>query len=230
MSPIMMALLRSVSTSPLGRLRSAGLAVLLLVVGETPATAAERQLVEIASNGWHGAIVVRRDAIPAGLLPELADLPPSPYVEFGWGDREYFPKPDPGFVDALAAGLVPGPAVMHVVALDAPATQAFPKAEVVALTLEPFAFETLMRDVDTDIDRPDGGLAQPVAPGLHPGRSQFYPAHGKFHALNTCNTWTARKLQAAGLDVSPDGVRRAADLMGRLRELPGAAARPAAEE
>jgi hypothetical protein len=53
----------------------------------------------------------------------------------------------------------------------------------------------------------------------------FYPAHGGFHLFNTCNTWAARALSEAGLDISAGGVMTADDLMSRVRDLPGA--RPA---
>jgi uncharacterized protein DUF2459 len=41
----------------------------------------------------------------------------------------------------------------------------------------------------------------PLGPGLY-GDSRFYPAHGQFHLFNTCNTWAARALQAAGYPMS----------------------------
>ena len=65
----------------------------------------------------------------------------------------------------------------------------------------------------------EGGRGETVARGLYQD-SWFYPAHGRFHLLNTCNTWTARMLTAAGVGVSPSGVNTAEDLMRRLRDLP----------
>ena len=49
------------------------------------------------------------------------------------------------------------------------------------------------------------------------GAGRFYAAQGRFHLGNTCNTWTARMLRAAGVDIDPGGVVTAGDLMGRLR-------------
>ena len=66
--------------------------------------------------------------------------------------------------------------------------------------------------------RPRGGRGERVARGLY-ADSWFYPARGLFHLFNTCNTWTARMLSAAGVGASLSGVNTADDLMGRLRDL-----------
>ena len=49
----------------------------------------------VFSNGWHTAIVVARDkAVAIGVLPEAADFPTAAFLEFGWGDRTYYPAKD----------------------------------------------------------------------------------------------------------------------------------------
>lgn len=57
---------------------------------------------QVVSNGWHAAIVLPKDDVAAtGLLPEAADFPAARYLEFGWGDREYYPAKDPTAAMAL---------------------------------------------------------------------------------------------------------------------------------
>ena len=34
------------------------------------------------------------------------------------------------------------------------------------------------------------------------GDSQFYKAKGEFHIFNTCNKWTAKGLESAGMNIS----------------------------
>jgi len=49
--------------------------------------------IRVVSNGWHTAIVVARaDLVATGLLPETDDFPDAAFVEFGWGDRVYYPN------------------------------------------------------------------------------------------------------------------------------------------
>ena len=67
----------------------------------------------VFSNGWHTSIVLSRDALPPGPIPEAADFPEAAFLEFGWGDREYYPSPRPTMGMALAAALTPTPAVLR---------------------------------------------------------------------------------------------------------------------
>jgi uncharacterized protein (TIGR02117 family) len=175
--------------------------------------------VHIASNGWHSGIIVPRSALSAGAVPEAEDFPEAPYLEFGWGDAEYFPAPRPTFGMALGAAFVPGPAVVHLVGLPAHPRQAFPTAEVVTLALSPEASRKLVGYLDATFDRKGAGRAPVRAPGLY-SFSRFYPATGEFHMFNTCNTWTARGLEAAGLPVEASGTYTAESLMSQVRAIP----------
>ncbi len=173
----------------------------------------------VSSNGWHTNIVLSRDALPPGAIPEAADFPQAAFLEFGWGDREYYPSPRPTMGMALAAALTPTPAVMHLAGLPRPPRELSREAEVLAMGLSAAALERLIERIDASFDRPAGGRGETVARGLYRD-SWFYPAHGRFHLFNTCNNWTARMLSAAGVGLSPSGVQTAEQLMRRLRDLP----------
>jgi uncharacterized protein (TIGR02117 family) len=162
--------------------------------------------IHVVSNGWHTGIVVARAALPVGAVPEATDFPDAPYLEFGWGDAEYYPAPSPTL----------GMAVVHLVGLPAHPRDVFPTAEVVELRLSPAGFQRLVDYLDDTFARGDAERAQASAPGLY-RFSLFYPAKGEFHLFNTCNTWTARALEAAGWPVQVSGTLRAEDLMAQIR-------------
>lgn len=174
--------------------------------------------VALIVEGWHAGIAVARDDLPEALVPEAADLPDSTFLEFGWGDRGYYPPPDRSVGLLLTAGMVPTPSVLRLAALPGlPAAR--DDVAVYRLDLPDSAFHRLLAAIDGSFDR--GGEARALP--LQAGRSEralFYPAHGRFHLFNTCNTWVARQLAAAGLPVSPAGVVTAGDLQGRLATLP----------
>lgn len=171
--------------------------------------------IHVVSNGWHAGIVVARDDLPHGKLPEAADFPDSGFVEIGWGDREYYTAPSPTLGAALAAGLGANPSVIHLVGLPlVPRPTA--DLEVVRLTLTGPGFAAMIDRIDAAFDRGAGARAERVAPGLAP-QAGFYAAQGRFSLANTCNTWVARKLAAGGVAVSPAGVVTAGQLMERLR-------------
>ena len=160
-------------------------------------------LVRVASNGWHTAIVVPGPALAAtGLLPEAADFPGAAFLEFGWGDRVYYPAADKTLGMALAAALAPTPAVMHMAGLAAAPEAGAGRREVVSVALSAAGFRRLAEALAAEFERPSGGRAAPVSRGLYPG-SRFYHARGEFHLFNTCNTWTARMLRARAASLSP---------------------------
>ena len=173
--------------------------------------------IQVASNGWHTAIVVPAPAIAAtGLLPEAADFPDAAFLEFGWGDRTYYPAKEKTLGMTLAAALAPTPAVMHMAGRAAALAGGSGGLEVVPVALTDAGFQNLVGAIAATFERPSGGRAESVSRGLYPG-SSFYHARGEFHLLNTCNTWTARMLRAGGVALSPSGIVTADGLMARLR-------------
>jgi uncharacterized protein (TIGR02117 family) len=177
---------------------------------------APRHVVHVISHGWHTGIVINRASLAeSGLMPEVADFPEARYLEFGWGDRDFYMSADETLWITVKAALVPSSPVMHVAAVARVEPQGRSR-DAIGLTLSGRSFRQLVRAISASLDRPADGAAEPIAPGL--GRdSRFYPARGRFHLLNTCNTWTATMLYAAGLPVSPKGVITAGTLMRRVR-------------
>jgi uncharacterized protein (TIGR02117 family) len=184
-----------------------------------PDLSAERPLsyrsVYVVRRGWHADIVVDRSALLArGRIPEAAHFPDSALLEFGWGDRAYFMAAEPTAWLAARAVLTTTPSVLHVNPLQRP--PAAPAVEVVRLDLSEDAFARLVGAISDTFDREANATAKPIGQGLAPG-AWFYGARGDFSLQNTCNTWVARVLASAGLDIDPSDVVTAATLMRRVQ-------------
>ena len=188
------------------------------VEASTPSNADATRVVFVTSNDWHSRIVVAVADLPAGLLPEAADFPGAAWLAIGWGDHEFYPMRDPPAWLALKAGLWPTDAVIHLVPLVAP-PRAADGFEVLEIELGATEHDALLVAIDATVARNGAARAPIAAPGLYRG-SLFYPSHGRFHLLNTCNSWTARQLVAAGLPIRWRGVVTSEDLMRQLRALP----------
>jgi uncharacterized protein (TIGR02117 family) len=183
--------------------------------------------IHVVSNGWHTAIVVPWSEVTAtALMPEAADFAGARFLEFGWGDRDYYPARKVTLGLSLRAALTPSPAVMHL-AGHAQVPEPGAGREVKRVPLTEAGLRRLIGAIAAEFERPADDRAAAIGPGLYPF-SRFYPARGRFHLFNTCNTWTARMLRAAGLDISAAGVVTANDLMTRLRAATGRAAEPPA--
>ncbi len=172
----------------------------------------------VASNGWHSSIVIARPDLAPGRVPEAADFSRARYLEFGWGDAEYYPARNPTIGISLSAALVPTAAVVHVAGLAVSPARRYPKAEVVPLSLDARGLDRLAQFIDAAFERGGRARAASSGPGLY-ATSRFYPATGRFHLFNTCNTWTARALAASGLEVSEAATASAEDLMRQVRPL-----------
>jgi len=193
---------------------SVGLFVVWLILS-APAGAAER-VVHLINIGWHTGIAVPVEAIDPAVLPEVRDFPRAGWIEFGWGDAEFYRDPDPAIATYLSALFVETPAVMHLVGLPAHPRAYFPAAEVVEVALDEAAFEALLAFIADSFARPTTGPAPALGQGLYRD-SRFYDAIGTFTLSNTCNTWTARAFAAAGLIEDPDRFTRASAVTRAVR-------------
>jgi len=178
----------------------------------------------LVNHGWHTGLLVRRADIPQGLWPESADFPAADYLEVGWGDRDFYQALGFDLGLALKAIWFSTASVLHVRGFRGVEERHFPGIEIVELKIFPGGRERLFRYIHETYAREGAVRVPPLAPGLY-GDSRFYPAQGKFHVFNTCNTWTARALQAAGYPVTPS--TRAEPLMAQARRF-GQAIRPQA--
>jgi len=108
---------------------------------------------------------------------------------------------------------------MHVVGQWTEPKNYFRQAESVGLPISEENYLRLVAFIHDSFERGKAPRAQPSGPGLYRS-SRFYPARGKFHLFNTCNSWTARALATAGFDVEPSGTYRAEGVMGQIRARP----------
>lgn len=170
----------------------------------------------LVAPGWHTGLAIRRRDIPVNLLPERADFPRSTYLEFGWGDREYYRSRESSVWLALKAALLPGPSVLHVAGFDEPPARYFDAETTLRFDLPEPAFRNLLGYLHHSFDRKDAQRIQPLGPGLY-GDSRFYEARGQFHLFENCNVWTARALKAAGLPAIPSDALTAGSLRCQAR-------------
>lgn len=201
----------------MSRAVAAALAVVLAIVAGCALAGAQEPAVTlwVVDHGWHVAIVVRRADVDRALWPELDDLPAATFVEIAWGHREfYMTRPATAWM-AVKAAVGSGASVLHLVAFDTPVAAMFPTHAIVELRASRAGFAELTRLVSAEHQRDAEGRPVRLGPGLY-GEGTFYAARGRYSLANTCNTWVARALQAAGLPVTPSGVVTAGGVMRQL--------------
>jgi uncharacterized protein (TIGR02117 family) len=182
----------------------------------------------VISNGYHSGV-----ALPRAALAEFASGRGYPaliavsqrfasydWIEFGWGDRDFYQSvPTLGHATlplALRALFARGPTVLHVVGVGGDPVQAFTAADLVKVPLSMSGFDQLLAKVDATFVPPQAGALPDLGRGLY-GPSLFYPATGTFSAFRVCNHWIGDLLGAAGLPTNPVMATLPAGLIAYLR-------------
>ncbi|MEQ8791818.1 MAG: DUF2459 domain-containing protein [Pirellulaceae bacterium] len=180
------------------------------------AVAAPSKSIHVVSHGWHTGLVLRTDDIPDDAWPDKQFFADRRYVEVGWGDEGFYraERITPGLV--AQAGFWPTPSVLHVVGFDQPVEQYFPISEVVEIEVSDEGFARLCRHIGDTYALDERGEVQPLGPGIY-GASEFYRARGSYYFPKTCNVWTARGLQAAGVPMLPEAAVGARSVIAQAR-------------
>jgi len=169
----------------------------------------------VIDHGWHTAIVVRRSAVDTTIWPEIDDFPDAAFVEVAWGDREERRLDrQPG--RAAFRHIEVSGSMLHVVGFSGPFEAHVPRNDVVELEVSRRGFDAMTRLFHEEYQRDEQSRPVRLAPGVY-GASWFYLARNRYHLFNTCNTWVARALRAAGLDLAPAGTVTAGGVMQEAR-------------
>jgi uncharacterized protein (TIGR02117 family) len=171
--------------------------------------------VYVVKQGWHTGFVVPATAIQQALPGLKQRFGSAPYIEFGWGDEAFYQSEEETVGITLRAIFLPTDTVMHVVAVPMRVDKYFQHSDMQKLCLDDAGYAALIAYISNGFYRDHAGNIQPLNQGLY-GDSQFYQGVGRFHIMNTCNTWTAKGLKSAGIDISTTFNPTASSIMSHL--------------
>ena len=192
----------------------------ILVIGLIKCFAAEiyksaGNEVYVVNHGWHTGFVVPASEIQH-VIPELKKrFGNAPYIEFGWGDNEFYQAKEITSGITLKAIFLPTDSVVHAVAVPPKADEYFKHSEVEKFCLGDSELNSLVEFISSSFYRDESGIILKLNHGIY-GDSQFYKAKGDFHIFNTCNKWTAKGLKSAGMDISTTFKLTAGSIMNYL--------------
>ena len=174
------------------------------------------RVIYVIRRSWHTDIGFNAADLPQAFATVRTTLPSARYLLFGFGDRHYLVNKGRHF-GAMLGAIWPGPGVMLVTGLGSTPEEAFGEHAVVRLilnsvqrrSLEAFIWNTLATRND---------VAHFLGPGPYDG-SAYYASTVQYSGVNTCNTWTASALKAAGLPVSSFGVEFSGQVWRQVRAL-----------
>jgi len=185
---------------------------------ECGATQSDCKTVFIVHGGWHAAIVLYAADIPQLEVPEIADFPQARFIEFSWGDKDYFPDPHAGSFAAMKAAFWSSGSVLHLVGFTEDVARFYPGAEIVQLHFANPAYDELLDYLSETFARPEPGMRASPSAGLYPN-SRFYPATRRFALWKTCNTWVAEALASGEFPIAPSFVITAGQLSEQISKV-----------
>jgi uncharacterized protein (TIGR02117 family) len=167
----------------------------------TAADSERSQVIYVVRRGWHSGVALASADWPQRDSPLLATFPEARYLEFGWGDADFYQADQPTPSMALAAALWPSSTVMEVVPLQSAPLPGARDFEAVVVHVTNAELQAIVSSLDAS-------FVQPISPTgktyrMAGGEARFFHARGNFHLFRMCNRWTAELLQRAGCAVSP---------------------------
>ena len=170
--------------------------------------------VHVIRHRWHTGIAIPAEHLDPSLGFLAAHFHAPQYYEIGWGDDAFYRHDDNLWLRARAM-LWPTRAALHVVGMPRHPAD-FPHTDIQALCLNQRQLAQLQQSMASYFIVNRHGELAAGDPGLY-GDSYFFPARGRFWLGNTCNTWTAKRLQHAGLPLRPFLTLTADQVLRQLR-------------
>ena len=136
------------------------------------------------------------------------DISRATHVAIGWGDRGFYLE-TPEWSDLKArtvfrALLWPSGTCMHVTVGNRPKDSGSVRSVMISdeqyATLVDYVRASFQRDEEKQVVPLPGFAYEAIGDKRHPPNG-FFAAVGRYHCLNTCNSWTGRALKKAGLRV-----------------------------
>lgn len=181
-------------------------------VSGAPSLSAPGRVVYLVSHGWHAGLVLGRDDLAEAAQPEHEPLGTFRYLEFGWGDGDYYPARRGTVPLALRAAFCSRWSLIQVVGFDGGVAQTFPHSKILEISLSSLGYAALARYVHGTFVLDDEGRPIVVAPAQY-GSGSFYLARGRYRLADNSNNWVARGLALAGCPIDVEAATTTSALL-----------------
>ncbi|HOP63851.1 MAG TPA: DUF2459 domain-containing protein [Spirochaetota bacterium] len=173
--------------------------------------------VYLVNRGIHTGLVIPVNTVSEEKIATIMFFKDQEYVDFGWGDEDYYQKPGAGLCLGIKAVLLPTSSVMRVEGFSGIFEDVIRRSDfALRFDITELQFIKLCEYIDKSFRRDVSSILVETKRKRH-GGVIFFKSVYYYHLFNTCNTWAARGLEAAGLDVSPFMVITAGDLYDEIK-------------
>lgn len=173
--------------------------------GYSPNNSSNYQIYFIKQN-WHTAIVFDVNDLDSQTFREFNYFKDYRMIDIGWGDEEFYQYP--GFDSGLAfkALFYATPSTLRVEGINLSKEEYFNLSEIVIeLVITDEQFKKICDYINKTFLEDDAGNTS-ILSRSGAGKIIFYKANGSYHLFNTCNTWLAKGLKEAGIEIEDNVV------------------------
>jgi uncharacterized protein (TIGR02117 family) len=167
---------------------------------------------------WHTAIVLSIRELNPQLFREFNTFKNFEMIDIGWGDEEFYQIP--GFDSGLAfkALFFPTPSTLRIEGINISREAYFDISEIVIeLDLNEIQFQKICDYINGSFNLNNDGFTQ-ILSSKGNGQIIFYKATRTYSIFNTCNTWIARGLKQAGVEID-DNILLTEQLFNELSKI-----------
>ncbi len=166
-----------------------------------PAADSEK-VIYLVKIRWHTGIVFRTDQVDTSLW-NIADFRDFRYVDAGWGDADFYQHPGFDIDLAVKALFMRTESTLRLAGIARSIEDYLRYTDYAErIVLNENQFKSLCFYISSTYLMVQN---RPVILSEHSGESViFYKARGYYTLFNTCNTWIARGLAEAGLNIDDD--------------------------
>jgi uncharacterized protein (TIGR02117 family) len=171
----------------------------------------------VVSHRYHSGIVIPGDYIKLNYLNNSKKFLNAEFIEFGYGDRDYYMSTDPSVFQGMNALFLPTESVVHVVRIDKSLEETFPASKLFRIKITEKKLGLLKRYIFESF-KYRNIKNKPVGKGKYPD-SYFYAGSRDFYVFNTCNSWVAKALKYSGYDIHPNFITTQGSLERRISHI-----------
>ena len=153
----------------------------------------------LTNNGLHTYLVLPATAVTAQVPALEAHFPDTAWLQVGWGDYHYYGNPEQTKWMGFKALCLPTKAVIGLMAINNPRTDLPKSIRLFEHAANPKTLNAVVAFVCNHIQ----SNHQPEVIRVRDDGELFFLSVGTYSIFNTCNHWTAKALQSAGLEVNP---------------------------
>lgn len=168
-----------------------------------PALEEKTVSIYVAIDDGHSGIILTNSTIPDDLRQLTSRFNAFRYIEFGWGDEDFYRAPEVNVFIAVKAALWPTASVLHLIGINETLEEYAAGPDIYRIELSREGFFALCNFITATFSKDEKGNS--IALGPDPAfirQTLFYQARPKFFLPRTCNTWTAKALKTAGIPIS----------------------------